>query len=51
MPLAALTRDLMQSMIGHGLDEEDFATLLLQQARASGIELEPENVAVDDGLS
>jgi 3-hydroxyisobutyrate dehydrogenase-like beta-hydroxyacid dehydrogenase len=51
MPIAALTRDLIQQMIGHGLTEEDFSTLILMQAKASGIELEPENVAVGDGLS
>jgi 3-hydroxyisobutyrate dehydrogenase len=51
MPLASLTRDLLQTMIGHGMTEEDFATLVLMQARASGIELEPEKVAVGDGLS
>ena len=51
MPIAALTRDLIQQMIGHGLTEEDFSTLLLMQAKASGIELKPENVAVGDGLS
>jgi 3-hydroxyisobutyrate dehydrogenase-like beta-hydroxyacid dehydrogenase len=51
MPLAALTRDLVQSMIGRGMREEDFAALLVQQAQASGIELQPENVAVGDGLS
>jgi len=50
MPLAALTRDLVQSMIGRGMREEDFAALLVQQAQASGIELRPENVAVGDGL-
>ncbi len=51
MPLAALTRDLIQQMIGHGMTEQDFSTLLLMQARASGIGLKPENVAVNDGLS
>jgi len=51
MPLASLTRDLIQSMMGRGLKEEDFATLLLQQAQASGIELKPEDVEVKDGLS
>jgi 3-hydroxyisobutyrate dehydrogenase len=51
MPIAALTRDLIQQMIGHGMTEEDFSTLLLMQAKASGIELKPENVAVGDGLS
>jgi len=51
MPLTSLTRDLLQQMIGHGLTEEDFSTLLLMQAKASGIELEPENKEVGDGLS
>jgi 3-hydroxyisobutyrate dehydrogenase-like beta-hydroxyacid dehydrogenase len=51
MPLAAATRDLVQSMMGRGWTEQDFATLLLQQAQASGIKLEPENVDVKDGLS
>jgi 3-hydroxyisobutyrate dehydrogenase len=51
MPLAAATRDLIQSLIGRGWTVQDFATLLLQQAQASGISLEPENVAVGDGLS
>ena len=37
MPLASITRDLIQSMIGQGLTEQDFATLLLQQAQASGL--------------
>ena len=51
MPLAAATRDLVQSMMGRGMREEDFATLLVQQAEASGIRLQPENVEVKDGLS
>ncbi|HET7401936.1 MAG TPA: NAD(P)-dependent oxidoreductase [Usitatibacter sp.] len=51
MPLASATRDLIQAMMGRGWTEQDFATLLLQQAQASGIELAPENVAVGDGLS
>ncbi len=51
MPLTSLTRDLLQQMIGQGLTEQDFSTLLLMQARASGIELKPENVPVGDGLS
>ena len=51
MPLAAATRDLIQSMMGRGWTEQDFATLLLQQAEASGIKLKPENVEVGDGLA
>jgi 3-hydroxyisobutyrate dehydrogenase-like beta-hydroxyacid dehydrogenase len=50
MPLAAISREQIQSLIGHGFAEQDFAALLVLQARASGIELEPEHTAVDDGL-
>lgn len=51
MPLASMTRDLVQQMMGRGWTEQDFATLLLQQAQASGLALEPENVEVENGLS
>ncbi len=50
MPLASITRDLVQTLIGNGMDEEDFAKLIVLQAKASGLDLRPENVAVDDGL-
>jgi 3-hydroxyisobutyrate dehydrogenase-like beta-hydroxyacid dehydrogenase len=51
MPLASITRDVVQSMMGKGMTEEDFSTLLVQQAQASGLKLKPENVAVGDGLT
>ncbi len=51
MPLAAAARDLVQSLMGRGMREEDFAKLLVQQAEASGLKLQPENVEVSDGLS
>ena len=51
MPLASVTRDLVQTLIGHGYTDKDFAALLLLQAQASGIELKSENVEVSDGLS
>jgi len=51
MPLTSLMRDLLQQMIGHGFTEQDFAALLLMQAKASGIELKSENQEVGDGLS
>jgi 3-hydroxyisobutyrate dehydrogenase len=50
MPLASATRDLVQTLIGHGFSDEDFSTLLLLQAKAAGMELKPENVQVSDGL-
>jgi len=51
MPLTSVTRDLVQTLIGHGYTDKDFAALLLLQAKASGIELKSENVEVSDGLS
>ena len=51
MPLASITRDQVQALIGLGLGDEDFAKLIVLQARASGIVLEPENVPVSDGLA
>lgn len=51
MPLASATRDLVQTMIGRGMTGQDFAQLLVLQAEASGLVLEPEDVAVDDGLA
>ncbi|MFI6284900.1 NAD(P)-dependent oxidoreductase [Streptomyces sp. NPDC051018] len=50
MPLAAQTAQLVQASVGSGRVDEDFAILLDLQAAASGLELKPENVQVDDGL-
>jgi len=50
MPLASITRDLVQALIGQGMDDEDFAKLIVMQARSSGLELVPEDVPLDDGL-
>ena len=50
MPLASVTRDLVQTLIGNGYTDKDFAALLLLQAQASGIELKSENAKVSDGL-
>jgi 3-hydroxyisobutyrate dehydrogenase len=50
MPVAAVTASLVASALGAGHRDEDFATLLLEQARRSGIELVSEDVDVDDGL-
>ena len=51
MPVAAAAREAIQSLVGNGYLDEDFARLITVQARNSGLELKPENVAVDDGLS
>ena len=50
MPLASITRDMVQAMMGSGLAGEDFSAILVQQARMSGVDLAPENVPVSDGL-
>ncbi len=51
MPTTSVARDRVQTLIGNGYTDQDFSTLLLLQAKASGIELKPEGVAVGDGLS
>jgi 3-hydroxyisobutyrate dehydrogenase len=42
--------EIVQTMIGHGWTDRDFAMMLELQARSSGLELEPEDVEVSDGL-
>jgi 3-hydroxyisobutyrate dehydrogenase len=49
-PLTALTREIVQSMIGNGYQDIDFGALLELQAKASGLELKSEQKAIDDGL-
>ena len=51
MPLASIARDMVQTLIGQGYADQDFSTLLLVEAKASGIELKSEQVEVGDGLS
>ncbi len=51
MPLAAATEQIVQSAASLYGDDVDFAVLLELAAKASGLELEPEDVEVDDGLS
>lgn len=51
MPLAAAAAQLVASAVGAGHVDEDFATLILEQARRSGVTLQSEHVAVDDGLT
>jgi hypothetical protein len=51
MPLAATAEQIIQSLVGNGYDDVDFQVMLEVAARGSGLQLEPENVYVDDGLS
>jgi 3-hydroxyisobutyrate dehydrogenase len=51
LPLAAATQQLVRAALGRGHGAEDFAALLVEQARAAGLEPTPEDAAVDDGLT
>jgi 3-hydroxyisobutyrate dehydrogenase-like beta-hydroxyacid dehydrogenase len=51
MPLAATAEQVIQGMVALSGNDVDFAALLELEAQAAGLELEPENVEVDDGLS
>jgi len=42
VPLAALTHQLIQAAVATGHGQEDFAALLVEQARAAGLDLKPE---------
>ncbi len=50
MPVASLVRELVQSLIGRGFGESDFAALLQMQAESAGLALESEHADVSDGL-
>jgi 3-hydroxyisobutyrate dehydrogenase len=50
MPLAALCTQIVISAIGAGHVNDDFAVLLLEEARNAGLVLESENLTIDDGL-
>ena len=51
LPVAAAAHHLVQAAVTRGHRDEDFAALLVEQARSAGIELAPEDVEVDDGLT
>jgi 3-hydroxyisobutyrate dehydrogenase len=51
MPVAAAAQQAVQALMGFGYEDIDFMALLELEARASSLELEPENVPVSDGLS
>ena len=50
LPVTQRTRDIVNEAVEAGHTECDFAILLEMQAEKSGLDLKPENVAVDDGL-
>ena len=51
LPVAAATRELVQTAIGHGHTDCDFSVLLRQEAAEAGLDIEPENIEVSDGLA
>jgi 3-hydroxyisobutyrate dehydrogenase len=50
MPIAQATRDIVADEVVLGNTEDDFATLILRVAKASGVELTSENSSITDGL-
>ncbi len=50
MPVTAAARECVQSIIGQGYLEEDFATLLLHEAANAGLDIKSEEKDVDTGL-
>ena len=50
MPITNLTRDIVESAIGHGHRADDFATMLLVAAANAGVVLASEDADVSDGL-
>jgi 3-hydroxyisobutyrate dehydrogenase len=50
MPVASLVHQIVQSLVGYGYGQQDFATVIELQAKASGLELVSEGADVPDGL-
>jgi 3-hydroxyisobutyrate dehydrogenase len=50
MPVAAITHQIIQSLVGHGYGDQDFAAVLALAARSAGLQLVSENADVSDGL-
>ena len=50
LPVAALVHQLVVSLIGNGLGDEDFAALLKLEARGANLQLQPDQRAIADGL-
>jgi 3-hydroxyisobutyrate dehydrogenase len=51
MPVSALVHQIVVSLIGSGLGEQDFASLLELEARAANLQLQPDARQVADGLA
>jgi 3-hydroxyisobutyrate dehydrogenase len=50
MPVAAVVHQIVQSLVGHGYGEQDFATVIELEASSAGLQLTSEHAEIDDGL-
>jgi 3-hydroxyisobutyrate dehydrogenase len=50
LPVASLVHQIVQSLIGHGYGNQDFAALVELAAESAGLQLESENSDISDGL-
>jgi 3-hydroxyisobutyrate dehydrogenase len=50
LPVASLVHQIVQSLIGHGYGDQDFAALVELEAQSAGLRLESENSDISDGL-
>lgn len=51
MPVGAATREAIANVVGRGYEDVDFSVLIVELAKAAGMELQPDNVKVSDGLA
>ncbi len=50
MPVAAVVHQIVQSLVGQGYGEQDFATVIELEASSAGLQLTSEHAEIDDGL-
>jgi 3-hydroxyisobutyrate dehydrogenase len=50
MPVAAVVHQIVQSLVGRGYGDDDFATVIELQAQSAGLHLVSEDADVSDGL-
>ena len=50
LPVASLVHQIVQTLIGHGYADQDFAALIELEALSAGLPLESEDAEISDGL-
>jgi len=50
LPVASLVHQIVQTLIGNGHSDQDFAALIELEARSAGLQLESEQADISDGL-